>query len=193
MKIILTSIAAIFLLGSFSEWRTRHDEDGIVVKIRSEGTNRDIWATVEVNASVEKCLEVLRDVNKLKIFTYRAKIVRLVGQPTANQWVVYAAYDLPALIRNHDAVTQYNVQRLANGNIEVNYHSVSHLVPVTRQFRRQDDFTGTWKFEEISPNRIRVTHTTTVTTEGYPGWLVNMVIANGPIFTMSNFRTEVEM
>jgi hypothetical protein len=135
---------------------------------------------------------VLRDVNKLKKFSYRANIVRLEGQATPSQWMVYTTYDMPPLIKDRDVVVQYNVVRLANGNVDVNYKSVANVVPETKDYKRQDDFTGSWKFEKVSPTRTKVTYTAFGTTDGFPGWLVNMVITNGPKYTMTNFREEVE-
>ncbi len=192
MKLFLTSLAGFILLASFSEWKTRYNEDGIIVKIRSEGVNRDIYASVEVNATVERCLEVLRDVNKLKRFSYRANIVGLVGQPTADQWMVYTTYNMPALVKDRDVVVQYNIFRLNNGNIDVIYKSMSGVVPESKDYKRQEDFTGAWQFEKISPTRTRVIYTAFGTTDGFPGWLVNLVITAGPKYTMTNFRKEVE-
>ncbi len=192
MKLFITSFSALLILTSFTNWKTRYNEDGIVVKIRSEGIKRDIFASVEVDATIEKCLGLLGDVNKLKIFSYRANIVRLEGQAIPGQWMVYTTYDMPAPIKDRDAVTQYKVSRLANGDIEVNYESVSGVVPKSKDFKRQDDFFGVWKFEKVSITRTRVTYTAFGTTDGFPGWLVNMVITTGPRYTMTNFRKEVE-
>lgn len=192
MKLFFASVAALILLTSSSDWKTRYNEDGIIVKIRSEGIKRDIYASVEVNASVEHCLAVLRDVDKLKRFSYRTNIVRIEGRPTTNQWIVYATFNMPALIKDRDAVTQYNVSWLPNGNIDVNFRSLSGVVPELKDYRRQDDFTGAWQFEKISPTRTKVTYTAFGTTDGFPGWIVNMVITTGPKFTMANFRKEVE-
>jgi hypothetical protein len=194
MKYLFFSV--LLGLGVFAsgEWEKEYDKDGVKIYTRNgaKGSAKEYKGVVEVNATVEKCVNQIRDVQKFKKMAYKTIKLELVEKRSENEWITYTVVDFPWPYDDRDLVSLYKLTPLSNGGVKASFHTIDGIKPETKEYARMRGLTGTWVFEPVSEKRTRVTHTSGASTEGFPTWLVNMFILDAPKFIMPEFRKQVE-
>jgi hypothetical protein len=109
------------------DWEKEYDKDGVKIYTHAmapRDQRKEYKGVVEVNATVEKCVNQIRDVQKFKKMAYKTIKLELVEKRSENEWVTYTVVDFPWPYDDRDLVSLYKLTPLSEWRYQglVSYH-----------------------------------------------------------------------
>lgn len=194
MKLCLYFVIFLFTYSSEEDrWVKEYDKNGIKIYTRTvEGSKtKEYKGIVEVKATVNECLSLIRDLDKSSSFMYKVVESEMVEVVSESEWITYLIIEFPWPYKNKDMVLKHKIYNLGKGVYRAKFFSINGAVPL-KSYDRMENIEGSWLFEPISKYTTRVTNQSKAYTKGFPVWLVNLFFLNAPKHIMPAFREQVE-
>lgn len=193
--IIFLSIATVICIAQ-EKWTLKKNENGIAVYTRKLNSEKfkEIRVICEFEASADKLIEILQDVNHHKDWVYKTTQSYLISRKNKDTLFYYSKIDLPWPASNRDAVVQLSFRRdTVHKNLVIAVRSIPNLLPEKSNLVRVPYSLGLYDVTTLSGNRIKIDYTLSVNPGGsLPAWLVNYTATIGPYNTFKKLKELVE-
>ena len=196
----ITLLIFAFLLFQFTyaqeDWKLSKDADGIKVYTRKmEGTGfKEIKAVVEVEASIENCVELFKNASAATSWVNRMLEYRDLEIVNDSVWYTYGELEIPWPFTNKDFVAKNTlINKLDSGKSEITISSIPDYFPEQEDKKRIKHSEGKWIFKRLSNGKVEASHKIFAEANDFlPPWLVNWVVVGSVHKTFEGFRKEVE-
>lgn len=180
------------VLPAQGNWEYKKEKDGIKIYTRDiENSNiKELRITLEVEADMSAVVALICDVSAYKKWVYKCSESKTLRQISSTESIDYYIADFPWPMTDRDMVT-YSVikQDPETGIVTSRTESRSGELAIKEDFVRVTKHVNTWAFKEIGNGKIAVDYTLNTSPAGsIPTWLVNLVIDQGPLQSMQEFR-----
>lgn len=176
------------------EWKLAKEKDGIEVYTRkTEGFELKEYKSIAiVDASPEKLLKILKDVDSYKEWMANVKIAKLL-KDDEDRFYVYTEVNVPWPFDNRDQVTVSVVSKKPEtGIIEIKIDVVADYLPENKGIIRLPAGGGYWIFTPLPDGKTELYHQFAGDPGGsIPSWLANMFLVDGPYKTMLGLKEFV--
>ncbi len=180
---------------SGTEWKLKKDKNNIKVYLReSDGSSVvEIKVITTVKASVEKLVEVLYDIDSYPDWISNLETAEILETVSKREIYYYYQADVPWPFRNRDDVMRFVLEEnIDNGGVTVVFSGHPDYIPVKDKIVRLSLNKGHWKFTPRSNGETKIDYRFfTNEGKGYPKWIVNMFIIDGPYESVLNLKAFV--
>jgi len=200
------SLSILFILyssGLFAQtsetdgWKLAKDKQGIKVYTRClEGSKlKELKVYTELNTSPEVLVQILMDVSHYNNWTENIKYSKLLKKISEEEIIIYSELKTLWPFDNRDAVDRARIQWSVNKDtVTFEIKSIRDYIPEKEGVVRMPLADGEWRIYRMSPDKVKVVYHFAVDPGGrIPSWLVNMFIVDGPIKTLNNLKSYLEM
>jgi len=170
------------------------EKDGIVIYTEPSDFGLDlVRAEMEVNAPVERLLEVVTDHDRFKDWSYNCLESRRLEAVSANEFYLWTRTNVPWPVSDRDDVTRQKIARLPGGVIRVELEDFPEKIPPVKGVVRIPYLRGHWVFTPIDGHRTHVEYFIHADPGGnIPSWLANLSVTEAPFETLKAFRKVAE-
>lgn len=192
VRIIIIICLLINTYASFSqtEWQLSKDKDGIKVYTATEGSSKFKSIKVEavLTGTLQKLVQILRDVKKNKEWVYNTKQSYPIKQISANEVLYYSETELPWPVSNRDIPVRMRLNlNLENNTLAVMVTGEPNAVPLQKGIVRIPFFSSSWNVRYNGNNKISIIYYLKMDPSGnVPANVTNMFITKGPYETFEN-------
>jgi hypothetical protein len=138
-------------------------------------------------------LQLLR--NERKIFEWQSHVSEFKVFPAADTttWHEYSYHDIPWPVSDQDHFMVYRVRAKSNRVLTVAFESTVNetLAPVRKGVSRMQ-LSGSWTFEQINPNRVKVTYRILSKPIGIPKVFTDPIIRSNIMTTIEEYIRLLE-
>jgi hypothetical protein len=194
LKIFLFFIFSSLVFYGQSAWKLRKNLNGISVYTRKPANSdfAEFRASTVVDANVEKILKIILNSSMDSQWVDRVKYSKIISK-NKNTHISYEQTELPIGFKNRDIVLQNTLIRKKNGSVLIKMEAVPDKYPHQDKFVRIRNAYGYWLLQPKDANRTYVTYQFFSDPQaGFPSWIVNLFIVDGPINTLSNLKKIVK-
>ena len=178
------------------DWELRKDENGIAVYTRKLDNEKykEIRVLCEFDASADKLIEILQDVNHHKNWVYKTTKSYLISRKNKDTLFYYSEISLPWPASNRDAVVQLSCANdTANKKLIIAVQSMPNILPEKPGLVRVPYSLGLYDVKTLPKSHIKIDYTLKVNPGGsLPVWLVNYTATIGPYNTFIKLKGLVE-
>lgn len=186
---------ALFGQSAFAKdnWTLAKDAEGIKVYVRDvDGSSlREFRGEVQLNASPEKVVGVLRDADAFRKWMPNVVASELLKSTDTDQFH-YVEVRAPWPVSNRDGVYHFTFSRAGDGAVTVRIEAVPDYLPPRDGKVRVPQADGRWK---VTPNAdgVKVSYQVHAAPGGaIPGWLANQAVVDTPYDTLTALRAYVQ-
>lgn len=176
-------------------WKLKKEKDSIKVFIRdSDGSDiMEIRVLSSVKASIEELVEIIYDVNSYSEWISNLETAKILETVSKRDIYYYYQADVPWPFRNRDDVMRIVMEEKPDsGAVTIVFSGHPDYIPKKDKIVRLSLNKGYWKFTPISNGKTEIDYIFfTNEGKGYPKWLVNMFIVDGPFDIVSNLKEYV--
>lgn len=147
---------------------------------------KDSTTTID-NISLEKCISLMKDVQKHKLFTgdSKSKIVKTISD---DEWIIYYYMDNPWPIKNSDCVSRMTFTENKEENTATFELVATPLEYEKKEVNRMTHFNVLYTFEDIGNGQVRITITgKTSPPVKVPKWLIKSAFPSAPANAIRKF------
>lgn len=180
---------------TWNDWTLEKSKDGVFVYTRPKSGSKfkEFKALTQVNADMNTCLNVMRDVAHFKDWMHDAEKVELLKKFNDNHFVYYVETKAPWPVENRDAIYEFKLFQLKNGNYKVTVKAASNDYKAKKKgITRIEELDGYWIFTAKEDHILAMFQMHANPGGNMPGWLVNSGVVDSPYHSMLNYRTYVE-
>jgi hypothetical protein len=114
-------------------------------------------------------------------------------QPDTTFWFEYSYHDIPWPVSDQDHLLVYTLSAPGPGVLMLNFQSKVDdvLAPVRKGVTRMQ-LSGSWKLEQISQNRVKVTYRILSRPIGIPKFLTDPIIRSNIMTTIEEYIALLE-
>jgi hypothetical protein len=192
--IVLSLVPAICF--AQEKWTLKKNENGIAVYTRKLNSEKfkEIRVVCEFEASADKLIEVLQDVNHHKEWVYKTTESYLISRKNKDTLFYYSKISLPWPASNRDAVVQLSFAKdTVHKILRIAVRSIPNLLPEKPGLIRVPYSLGLYDVTTLPNNRIKIDYTLSINPGGsLPAWLVNYTATIGPYNTFKKLKELVE-
>lgn len=193
--VILLAFIQLFCYAQ-KNWELRKDENGIAVYTRKLDNEKykEIRVLCEFDASADKLIEILQDVNHHKNWVYKTTKSYLISRKNKDTLFYYSEISLPWPASNRDAVVQLSFANdTVNKKLVIAVQSMPNILPEKPDLVRVPYSLGLYDVKTLPNNHIKIDYTLKVNPGGsLPAWLVNYTATIGPYNTFIKLKGLVE-
>lgn len=187
---------ALALPAAAADWQEIYTEDEVVVsKMDVEGSRFVAFKGDTVyDAPLSKVLYVLLDNEHRTEWVGRLYTNHIVEQTTPFDYVLYQAFELPAIFANRDYVYHGVATRDADsGVVKLKMSSVEHPDAPETVGVRATLVNSQYVLTPVSDDKTRVEVEIMTDPQGrMPAWLVNMIQRSWPLDTLNGVRRQLD-
>ena len=166
------------------EWKLKKDKKNIKIFIRnSEGPNiTEIRALSTVHASVEVLVETIYDIDSYPEWVSNLETAEVLETVSKREIYYYYQADVPWPFSNRDDVMRFVMEEdPESGAVKIILSGHPDYIPEKDKIVRLTLNKGYWKFTPLSNGETEIDYIFfTNEGKGYPNWLVNMFVVDGP-------------
>ena len=166
------------------EWKLKKEKNNIKIFIRnSEGPNiTEIRALSTVKASVELLVETVYDIDSYPEWVSNLETAEVLETVSKREIYYYYQADVPWPFSNRDDVMRFVMEEdPESGAVKIILSGHPDYIPVKDKIVRLTLNKGYWKFTPLSNGETEIDYIFfTNEGKGYPNWLVNMFVVDGP-------------
>jgi len=177
-----------------ADWKFAKEKDGIKVFIRSYkgGKLKELKATTKIKTSLAALNAVFKDVANCKNWMSDVGESALLKQMPDGSLYKYFIVNVPFPLKNRDAIYhEHSAQDPHDKSITFKAVSVPDFQPEKAGMVRMIESESLWKFTPKGNGEIEIIHQLYADPSGIPSWIVNMMMVDGPIGTISKLKKEV--
>lgn len=178
------------LLQAQDGWTKEYDKKGIVM-LTSDGPGiKAFKGIMTVDAPIHACINLLQDVKHQPEYLHSVKTAKTVSIKSEKDSYLYYTLDLPFPYKDRDIYTRATFVVKQDGAVECQMKSEPTAYPETKCVR-MEVADGYWRFEPVSTNKTKIVYEFKSDPKGISAWMVNKFLTDGPVETLSNFRSWV--
>ena len=129
-------------------------------------------ATTTDKVSVDKCVSIMKDISKHKVFMGEdgIKLVQTLGE---NEWVIYYYFNSPWPLPDSDVVNRMVFSQDSASKAAVFTLTAEPAMYPKQKVRRANYYNVTYKFKDLGDGRAEVTSTAEITPAiELPNWMM---------------------
>ena len=179
------------------DWNLVKDKKDIQVYTRKVAGSkfRAVLTTVEVNASAESVVALLKDLENCRDWAKTCKEARLVKKNTDLEEIVYGRKNLPFPVLDRD-VYSINIWSLDSNTGVIEMNSRAHTeqeYPKVSNVVRVHHANVTWRIIPLQAGRVLLENITHIDPNGkIPIWLTNILLVDVPYKAMRRLRAVLK-
>lgn len=189
------TIASAAAPGEPEEWSLEKQKDGIDVYTRPvEGSGiKEFKGTANVDASVDRVLELLRDSDRFQSWFPNTRESKLLSRDGDVSYQ-YSVMNTPWPMTDRDNVLRsVSTVDEDTGVVHIEITAVPDYFPVQKGRVRVQKAHGTWTLTPNGPDTSHVVFTMHLEPGGgIPQWIINSRIVATPFEALTNLRTTVD-
>jgi len=176
-------------------WDTVFDHDGVLVQQRPYGNSplKEIKGEVQVSASMNALMALLRDAGYNREWVYRSGGARIVQESEYRQAYVYGVVDAPWPMQDRDTIVRFDYsQDPATREIHITITNFPDFLPEQADLVRVPDFGGFWHLRPLADGQVEVTYQVHGDPGGWvPVWMANYAAVLSVTRTLQNLPGAV--
>lgn len=180
-----------------SPWVLKKDKDGIKVFIRNKpgSSLKDIRVISTLESTMGGVVHMLTSKEDYKTWIYACSESYLVKEVGFLETYHYQVTAAPWPVEDRDLVLHTIVrQDEKTGIVDMVVKNATGVLPEYKGKVRVPYYDARWIIRPVENNMIEVDYTISLDPGGnIPVWVINMAISDGPLKTMQNFRTRLEL
>jgi len=177
------------------EWKLKKEKNNIKIFIRnSEGADiTEIRALSTVKASVEALVETVYDIDSYPEWVSNLETAEVLETVSKREIYYYYQADVPWPFSNRDDVMRFVMEEdPESGAVKIIFSGHPDYIPVKDKIVRLSLNKGYWKFTPLPNGETEIDYIFfTDEGKGYPNWLVNMFVVDGPYDMVLKLREYV--
>ena len=177
------------------EWELKKEKNNVKVFIRaSDGSNiMEIRVLSSVKASVEKLVETLYNIDSHPEWVANLETTKILEKVNDREIYYYYQADVPWPFSNRDDVMRFVMEEDPdNGSATIIFSGHPDYIPKKDKIVRLTLNKGYWKFTPLSNGETEIEYVFfTDEGKGYPKWIINMFIVDGPYNMILNLKEFV--
>lgn len=177
------------------EWELKKEKNNIKVFVRDSTVSgiKGIKVITTVKASVERLVEVVYDIESYHEWVSNLETAKILETISKREIYYYFQADVPWPFRNRDDVMRFVMEEdHDNGGITIFFTGHPDYIPEKDKIVRLSLNKGHWKFTPLPNGEVEIDYLFfTDEGKGYPNWIVNMFIVDGPYETVENLKEYV--
>jgi hypothetical protein len=177
------------------EWKLKKEKNNIKIFIRdSDGSDiMEIRALSSVKASVESLVETVYNVDSYPEWVSNLETAKIMETVSEREIYYYYQADVPWPFSNRDDVMRIVLEENSdNDGVTIVFSGHPDYIPVKDKIVRLSLNKGYWKFTPLQNGETEIEYIFfTDEGKGYPKWIVNMFIVDGPFDMVSNLKKYV--
>lgn len=181
---------------SQNRWELTKEKNGIKVFTANETSSKFKSIKVEavLTGTLQKLVQILRDVRNNKDWVYSTKQSYLLKQINANEILYYSETALPWPVSNRDIPVRMRLNLDASSNtLKVVASGEPNALPVQKGIVRIQSFSTSWDVKFDGKNKLSIIYYLKMDPSGnVPTQVTNMFITKGPYETFDNLSKLLE-
>jgi len=180
------------------DWRLRKDDDGIEVFTRwieaeENRKARQMLAQMEVKASIDDVIDVIKDDKTAKKWVNRAKEFYHFDFADEHNWYTYTELSVPWPFSNKDLVTRNRLEYAPEEHkATVVITGVPDHIPEKNSTSRIPHFEGSWEITQLDPQTVKVAYFIFTKQEPIlPRFIIDPIVENGIWSTLEKMRDQI--
>lgn len=198
-KIITLLLLAAATLAGFvaapDTWSLAKEKGGIKVYTRqsSLGNLKDSKGVVQIKASVDDVLTLLRNFDGYTKWMYKCSESKLLKRVSDTEYYVYTVTDAPWPVTDRDLISKVNAEKKPDGTITLKLTGVKDFIPEKPGKVRVPRFSGIWQASPKPNGTVEVLYQLESDPGGsLPDWVANATATDIPFFTLSEMKKLLE-
>lgn len=189
--ILLISVFSFISFETFSQtsWEIDKNKDGIKIYARTEiGSDyKSFKAIIRVNASIDKIITILKDVNSYKKWFAYTKTSKILKHENGIQYN-YVETILPWPYGNRDMVYRMSIDKFGAGSVKISLKGIPDYIPNKKGITRMKKAEGYILLKSLGYGTEVIYIFHSEPGGNLPTWLANKSIAELPFKTLSGLR-----
>jgi hypothetical protein len=177
---------------SGTEWELKKDKNNIKVFVRDSARSgiKEIRVITTVKASVEELVEIVYDIDSYPLWIANLETAEILETVSKREIYYYYQADVPWPFKNRDDVMRFVMEENPdNGSATIKFTGHPDYIPEKDKIVRLSLNKGHWKFTPVLNGETEIDYLFfTDEGKGYPNWLVNMFVVDGPFEMVSNLK-----
>jgi len=179
-----------------TDWKLKNEKDGIKVYVGAvpDSKFKAIKVECELNSTLSQLVKVLLDIKTCPEWVDHTKSCTLVKQVSPSELYYYSEINIPWPAQNRDFVAHLTVRQNPNTKVvTVDGPAVEGFVPEKDGVVRVHSSKGLWILTPVKKDVVKVIYTLQTDPGGaIPAWLVNMLVASGPMKSFQALKLELK-
>ena len=191
LKIVLSFglIWQVFSLFA-QEWKLSKSNEHIKVYTAKASASKFDMIKVEafVDGTLQKLINILRDVGNNKKWVYKTKRSYMIDSLSPSEFLYYAETGVPWPFSNRDMVIrmQFMLDSM-NNTLQVQATGVPHAIAEKKGLVRISKFDGLWQVKQETNKKLTINYLLKIDPGGsIPAGVSNLFLSNGPYETFNN-------
>lgn len=178
------------------DWQFAKEKNGIKVYTKyykEAGLKQLKVETTFTGVTLHQCFALFKDVDAAPQWTARLKRAKSLHIYSTTDYINYFEIGVPWPLKNRDAIFRVHVE------YDKNEHLLKIISRVLPDYPLKNDTCvriveaeGEWRFTKIDNDHIKVQTKLFADPKGFPAWLVNLFVTDGPLQTLAQFRELVQ-
>jgi hypothetical protein len=155
---------------------------------------REVKGEFFFHNSMHAGLNLIQDENKIQQWQKHVSEFKVYPQGDTISWLEYSYHDIPWPVSDQDHLLKYTINEIIPGkSLFITFESRQNetLAPVRKGVTRMV-LSGSWKWEQISPGKTKVTYRILSKPIGIPKWLTDPIIRNNIMTTIEEYVALLE-
>ena len=132
--------------------------------------------------------------NAVKWVPYMGSIKVLSRDDEKGDFTLYMVLDFPFPLKDRDLIVQGKMSRDKNGVITIRNKAIKQGYPLNPNYVRLTHYEGDWTFQEIAPNKVKVSTYGYANPEGVlPLSIVNMFVQQQPYQMLQRMKEQLNV
>ncbi|HTH81361.1 MAG TPA: START domain-containing protein [Mucilaginibacter sp.] len=179
-----------------TDWKLKNEKDGIKVYVGAvpDSKFKAIKVDCELNTTLSQLVKVLLDVKTCPEWVDHTKSCTLIKQVSPSELYYYSEINIPWPAQNRDFVAHLKVhQNPETKVVTVDGPAVDGFVPEKDGIVRVHSSKGLWILTPVKKGWVKVVYTLQTDPGGaIPAWLVNMLVASGPMKSFQALKLQLK-
>ncbi|MCU7551971.1 START domain-containing protein [Chitinophagaceae bacterium LB-8] len=192
--LLFLGITADAQVPSGANWHLVKEGNGIkVYTAPSPSGFKYIKVNAELNGTLNKVIEVFRDIASQKDWVFKTRKANLIKKIDDNNFIYYNETSLPWPASDRDIAIHMNLEEgPSNHDLTITQKEAPDATPVKKGIVRVPHLSGTWKFRNTDKGKLHAEYYLDIDPGGsLPAWIVNMFSAKGPYETFVNLQKMI--
>ncbi|WP_180000339.1 START domain-containing protein [Acinetobacter sp. YH12239] len=150
-------------------------------------------AETVVDASLERAVAIVLDVENAKSWVPNVGSAQVISQDLKQgEFKLYMVLDFPFPLKDRDLIVQGKMYKDSKGIIHIKNKASQTGKSKNPQYIRLQHYVGDWSFEQIGPNKVKVSTSGYADPEGaIPQSVTNMFVQQQPYQMLQKMKTEL--
>lgn len=155
---------------------------------------REVKGEFYFNNTIFAGLNLIQDEKKIQLWQKHVSEFKVYPQLDTMGWIEYSYHDIPWPVSDQDHLLEYRIEKLIPGRLLfLSFESREDLklAPVRKGVTRME-LSGSWTWEQVSPDRVKVTYRILSKPIGIPKWLTDPIIRSNIMTTIEEYVALLE-